>query len=600
MEKTAKKSWTTRAFLISLAALILCSVVNWGVITGWGNIKIEQLSLVGDDGSVYTALMYIPKGVSNENKAPALLSLHGASGNARNHEQYAMEYARRGFLVISVDSYGSGDGTYAEGMVDTFKINAAELYWKYMMECPLVDPTRTVVNGHSIGSTGSLHLAAKYNPTVCVPVDGFMGVYPSKDDLHYTGMICAITGDADAQNTDERLEPLKGLFEMDPSITIDGMMPEFNKIYGSFEEGNAKVLYLTPHGHEDAMNSHKGMEVQLDFVQQAMEVPNPIPGSQQIWHWKDTAGQIGMIAFAACLVFLALYLMEHSTFFASIKQPMPRNIGLRGKGLAISVICSLVFPLLVLKTGSFGLRALTDNNAIPLFTMGRANRAFVVVIGLAVLGFLTFILFLCTDGKKQNAKLDDFGVTNPGNAKLDWKLIGKAALLAVVTLFVGFAYLRLQRQIFGTDFYCLYWGYKPMAWNKFIYMVPYIIVWCICFIMAGVGMNVERRLPETGNEAKDTAIALAVNVVLAIATILAVVTIQLCLQRYVVLRTGTAMSNWNADLTRLWGMPAGVAIGTSINTYLYRKSGNIWTGVFLGGALCALGCVLYGGHGLYG
>lgn len=35
MEKTkTAKSRPTRVFLISLAALILCSVVNWGVITG--------------------------------------------------------------------------------------------------------------------------------------------------------------------------------------------------------------------------------------------------------------------------------------------------------------------------------------------------------------------------------------------------------------------------------------------------------------------------------------------------------------------------------------------------------------------------------------
>ena len=597
---TAKKSSTGKVLIIALVITILFSLLNWGIVSGWGDVKITQLSLVGDDGSNYTALMYVPKAASNENKVPALLSLHGASGNGRNHEQYALEYARRGFIVISPDSFGSGDGTYKQGMVDTWKINAAELYWKYMVECPMVDTTRTVVNGHSIGSTGTLHLAAKYNPTVAIPIDGFMGVYPSKDELHYTGMICAITGDADAQNVDKYLTPLKGLFELDPAIKIDGDMPEFNKLYGSFEAKNAKVLYLTPHGHEDAMNSHKGLEVQLDFVQKAMTVPNPIPGSDQIWQWKDVFGQLGMFSFAFTLVAFAVYLMERNAFFAGVKQPLPRNIGLRKVGLAISVVCAIVFPLIVLKTGSFGLRTLTDGNAISLFTMGRANRAFSVVIGLSILGLLTFILFLFTDGKKQNAKLVDYGMTSAGSTKLDWKLIGKSALLAFVVLAAGFAYLRLQRQVLGTDFYCLYWGYKPIAWNKFIYMVPYIIVWCICFIMAGVGMNIERRLPDTGNEKKDMAIACVVNVVLAILTISVVLLIQLHLQRHVLFRTATSMSTWKADLTRLWGMPAGVAVGTFINTYLYRKSGSIWPGVFLGGALCALGCVLYGGHGLYG
>lgn len=147
----------------------------------------------------------------------------------------------------------------------------------------------------------------------------------------------------------------------------------------------------------------------------------------------------------------------------------------------------------------------------------------------SVLGLLTFILFMFTDGKKQNATLRDYGMTSEGSAGVDWKLIGRSLLLAVVVLYMGFAYLRL-----------------------------------------------------------------------GIITITVVVFIQLYIQKHVMFRTGTAMKSWSADLTRLWGMPAGVAVGTFGNTYLYRKSGSIWPGVFLMGTLCALACVLHGAHGLFG
>lgn len=593
-----KKGRAGRVFVISLAILVLMSILNWGVVSGWGNVHIEEVALIGDNGSTYTGLMYIPSNATNDTPAPALLTIMGASGNARNHEVYAVEYARRGFIVLSVDNAGSGDATYDTSVEDTFRINVPELFWNYLMECPIVDKERTVVSGHSIGSTGSLHLAARHNPTVCVPIDGYMGVYPSSDELYYTGMVCAVTGDSDAQNTDERLTPLADLFRLDERVTIDGEF-EYNTVYGSFEDGSAKAVYMVPSGHEDAMINTTGMQVQLDFVQQAMEVPNPIDGSDQVWMWKDVFGLLGMFAFAVTLAALAVFLIQDSAFFASIKQPMPRNIGLRGKGLAISVVCSLVFPLIVLKTGCFGLTDLLATGDVELFSMGRANRAFTVVIGLSILGLLTFILFLFTDGKKQKATLCDYGVTTAGNNKLDFVLIGKSLLLAVVVLFVGFAYLRLQRQVLGTDFYCLYFGYKPIAWNKFIYMVPYIIVWIVCFIMAAVGMNIERRLPSTGSEGKDLAIALAVNIVLAIVTITVVLFVQYYIQTKILYRTATAMADWSADLTRLWGMPAGITVGTFCNTYLYRKTGNIWPGVFLGGTLAALGCVLYGGHGLY-
>ena len=41
-------------------------------------------------------------------------------------------------------------------------------------------------------------------------------------------------------------------------------------------------------------------------------------------------------------------------------------------------------------------------------------------------------------------------------------------------------------------------------------------------------------------------------------------------------------------------MPAGMFIGGAGNTYLYRKTGNIWLGAILMGIVCALAACLYG------
>lgn len=595
-EKTNAGKAATRIFVIALLVTICFSVLNWGVVTQWGDIKITPLRIVGHNGAEYTALAYVPSSATAQTPAPALLTMHGASGNARNHEEYAIEYARRGFVVISIDNFGSGDATMDPEFVGRWRCNAAELFWDYMLDLDIVDPDRTVISGHSIGSTGTLHMAAYENPTVAVPIDGFMGIYPSEDDMHYTGMICAISGEADSQNTIERLEPLLGLFKLDETIVTDDESLQFNHLYGSFEEKNAKVAYMVDSGHEDAMINTMGMQVQLDFVQQAMTVPNPIPGSNQVWHAKDYTGLLGMFAFAFMLISLAVMLIENTTWFASIQNPMPRNIGLRGIGMAVSIACAVIFPLLVLKTGAFGLTgALQEKNLLTkIFGMGRSNRAFTVVIGLSLLGVLTLILFIFTDGKKQNAKIRDYGLTSEGKTSLDWQLILKSLLLTAVVLFVGFAYLRLQREVFGTDFYAWYYGYKPIPWNKFIRFIPYMLVWCLCFIPGSIGMNVERRLPSTGSEAKDLVLQTVMNIVLSSVVVLVIVGIQWYLQHNVDFLAKTSMSSWKADLTRLWGMPAGMTIGALGQTYLFRKTGSIWPGVFLMGCLCALSCVLYG------
>ena len=598
-ENTAGKK-ATRVFAISLVVTLLLSILNWGVITGWGNIKITPMRVVGDNGATYTALMYVPKSATNEAPAPALLTLQGASGNARNHEEYAIEYARRGFVVISVDNFGSGDATIDYDSVGQWKTAIGDLFWDYMMGLDFVDPTRTVISGHSIGSTGTIHMAAYVNPTVAVPIDGFMGVYPSKDDMHYTGMICAITGIADSQNTIERLQPLLGLFKVDERIKTDDTELVLDKMYGSFEDGSAKVVYMTDSGHEDAMINKQGMQLQLDFVQQAMDVPNPLPGSDQTWMYKDFVGLFGMFAFAFMLMALAVALIENTAWFASIKNPIPRNIGLRGIGMGISVACAVVFPLVVLKTGAFGLTKLFQQAPVTeIFAMGRANRAFTVVIGLSLMGLLPLLLFVFTDGKKQKATLRDYGLTSEGKTGLDWMLILKSLILAVVVLFCGFAYLRWQRECFGTDFYAWYYGYKPIAWVKFVPQIKYLVIWCACFVLSSIGMNVERRLPSTGDENKDMVRQLVVNIFLNCIVIFVVVGVQWYLQHNVHFLDKTSLGTWAADITRLWGMPAGMAIGAFGNSYLYRKTGSIWPGVFLTGCLCALSCVLYGGYGYY-
>ena len=49
--------------------------------------------------------------------------------------------------------------------------------------------------------------------------------------------------------------------------------------------------------------------------------------------------------------------------------------------------------------------------------------------------------------------------------------------------------------------------------------------------------------------------------------------------------------NWTGQINRLWGVPAGMLIGTTGNTLCYRKTGNIWLGAILFGAIAAIiGC----------
>ena len=594
-----KLKQSTRAFLISLALLILLSLLNWGVITGWGDVKITKLKIAGDGGLTYTALMYTPSSATNENPAPGALFLHGNSGNARNHESWAVEYARRGYVVISVDNLGAADGEF-RNQYGNMAIPTA--FMRYMLTLNNVDTESILVSGHSMGGGFSYALASNDpdNVKTMIRSNAVNGMTKTNsmgapNEPGYYGNMLFINGTADKLN--ENVSSHQKVAELFKMNGVDVGEMEVGKVYGSFEAGQAvEYVLVQDQIHEAAFINKEHIKAHLDFAQQSMTAPHPIDPADQVWPYKDVCGLLGMLVFAATVVLFAVMMTETVPFFAQIKQPLPKNLGLRGPGLAISVVCAIVYPFVTLRFGSFGLVELFGSrgeNLAPLFSMRFTNIALATVLSLNIFGLIMLFVYYFTDGKKLGSNLRQLGLTSEGSTRLDFALIGKALLLGVISIALGWTYLAAQGAVLGTDFYCLFFGFKPIATLKFKYYIPYLVLWMLCFVVAAIGMNVERRLPSVGNEKADTAIAMAVNILLAAGSITAAVWFE----NHTQISLGSsavALANWGTDITRLWGMPVGMVIGAGGNTYLYRKTGNVWLGAFIMGMMCALSACLYG------
>ena len=234
---------------------------------------------------------------------------------------------------------------------------------------------------------------------------------------------------------------------------------------------------------------------------------------------------------------------------------MPRNIGLRGKGLAISMIAS-PFPLLCLYTESLGIvKLLGGTGGNSIFHVSYTTMALSFVIGLNLFGLVMRGVFWFTDAKRHDAAIRELGLTGENSTHIDFKAIGKSFILAGIVLLIAFTYLDIQQKVLGTEFYCLFFGVRPIALYKLPYYVPYIIVWILCFAIAAISINVERRLPSTGNEKLDTAIAVVFNCFCAAFTITLMIFVQYFLQVNVTHGTGRnpRMLLWNnyIFLTRL-------------------------------------------------
>ena len=597
--KKKRQKDTIRFFAVTLLLVILTAVLNWGIVSDWGNVKITRMTMVGRDGNQFSALLYVPKTATNATPAPALINFHGNAGNARNHESWAVEFARRGFVVLSVDQYGSGDSEqFMEkwGFGDGCMVEVGETYYNYLLDCGFVDSDNIVSAGHSMGCTSAMALGGKYNAKAILSAS-VVTLFP--DDYKpywesYQGNYLSATGDVETTPEKFAAANLAILQTREGFETAESF--ELDTLYGSFQEGNAYYATLdTQRIHEAAFVNQETIGKLLWFGQEAVDsVPNFIDSKDQVWMYKDYIGLLGIFCFGAFICAVALAVIELIPAFSIVRQPLPRNIGLRKGGYAVSAVCGILFPWIVLKTGTFGLLTPKNKNAMNygIFNFTYSNVAFYTVVGLSILGLLTFILFKYTDGKEQKMKLYELGLAPDGSEKLSLEMVLKTLAVALITLAVAFGAIQLQENLTGTDFYAWFFGFKSIPLFKIPHMLVYIVIWIACFILSGMGMNVERRLPTTGNETLDDILAVVVNVVLAIFAVVVIIAVKWHLQS--IGQDNKWLFTFSADTQRIWGMPTGMTVGVGGSTYLFRKTGNTWLTAILMGTVAALMCVLFG------
>ena len=220
MNKTVKRSLT--ALLVLIALIFGCMAIANSIQTDGGKVAVSLGSIETPAGTV-TYKLYVPETATEENKAPAVLLLHGYQNDRETCAAYAIELARRGAVVMSLDEYGHGsstagllergyvnhrvktifgedseeDGTFVSiGGADRYKLmmNFSNLsffderyttdadgntindssaggiagYW-ILSKMPMVDTTRMGVSGHSMGTWSSWSVAGFYSDFDIIP-----------------------------------------------------------------------------------------------------------------------------------------------------------------------------------------------------------------------------------------------------------------------------------------------------------------------------------------------------------------------------------------------------------------------------------------------
>ena len=131
--RKAREKWAVLLAVLLAAAFAALTAANT-VQTGHGAITVTEGVIDANRGDRHLGMMtyklYTPVSATQENKAPGVLLLHGYQNDRETNAAYAIELARRGVVVLSLDEYGHGfsePGLKERGYVNhTVKVNYGE------------------------------------------------------------------------------------------------------------------------------------------------------------------------------------------------------------------------------------------------------------------------------------------------------------------------------------------------------------------------------------------------------------------------------------------------------------------------------------------
>ncbi len=504
LAKKKNKIWLCIAIALMLVSMVFASLIQ----TDGGKVTVKDLRWETTMGVQMSGLLFVPDGVSAENKAPAIVVSHGMFNNREMQDANYVELARRGYVVLSMDmfSHGFSENVAHIGLVTTGMYEAV----KMLSTISYVDTTKIGITGHSLGGMSSNAAIAADN---AAPVQLISAVLLNCADATYadaeSGAFVDIYGNRDAgivaaqydeffmRQTDaegKETAPRDYLkYSSAQSFLNFGTDPagkdllKSDTVYTQEIDGKdaMRVIYNPAIIHPWSHFSQQSTAATIAFFDEALGAPNPIAATNQVWQWKECFNFLGLIGFAMFVVNFAI-LMAYTPFFSSIRKKevaAPRAFAKGGKlwfwgSLCAAAIFGAVTYLPILNNvGSFTMAKTPWGQSSP---WGIACWAAITGVFAIVCMLLSYFLLV----KKSGANAESIGV------KIGIKNLGKTALLALIVVVVSYGCVFFADYFFKTDYRLWVLGVKAFD-AKVIYtaVFPYLFLFLTYYVAASVAAN---------------------------------------------------------------------------------------------------------------
>jgi pimeloyl-ACP methyl ester carboxylesterase len=434
-----------------------------------GGIRIEDVRFKGAKGNTMSALLYIPPNATAQTPAPGILAVHGYINSRETQDGFAIEFARRGYVVLALDQTGHGYSdppAFANGFGGPDGL-------AYLRGLDIVDKNNIGLEGHSMGGWTVLAAAtAMPNDYKSMVLEGSSTGKPFAADGTPSwprNVALVFAQYEEFSNLMWGVERARDVVQSPKLWALFGTQGavEPGKVYGDIAQGTARALYTPAITHPAEHISRQAIGYSLDWFAKTLQGGTPRPSDDRIWFRKEIGTLIALTGFVVLLIGVFDGLLE-APLFSHLRLPeiadgtMPEPVAATGGRWTTAFLLTALIPALTYYP-AFALAGTFVKPSVYL-PQGITNQIMVwaIINALIALALMPF----------APRRASRAGIIVP------------SILIALATIIVGYAALWLADLAFKIDFRFWIVALKLMSPRQFLIFLMYLIPFTAFFVIA--------------------------------------------------------------------------------------------------------------------
>ncbi|MEL7186075.1 MAG: prolyl oligopeptidase family serine peptidase [Pseudomonadota bacterium] len=501
-----------RLLAIALLIIVASSWIASRIQTAGDDIVLHSMKIPTQNGQWVVTDWFKPRSATAETPAPLIYVVPGFQRSKEALSNIAIELARRGFVVASIDPYAQGSSSASlsrrAATTEGYGLFALVEYAASTDNLNYIDRNRIGATGHSAGGNAAIRAANYFGRQAIHSGE------PSKlDSVYVSGYVLTLTDEVlddvrsnvgvsyafydegayrnELGNGDMRVAP-EALRAVNSGLAAGDAISavEIGNWYGDKSTRTLRVVHNERVLHPFQPYIAEATANQIEYFQTVFDWQSDLDPYDQVWLWKEILGVIALIAGLVALVPMGQLLLR-THWFAALVYPVPPPLSPpAGKGCVIFwttftigalIACFTYIPMAELSQKLF---VAASTRQLTWFFPQRMNNAVMLWALLnGSIGFLMFWLSYRFYGKHHGNSPARWGVATNGNELFK-------TLLAALVLFAGFFLILFTVYYFlHVDYRFLFMGVRVFQPELLVLLAMYVPFFFVFFLSNSLRIN---------------------------------------------------------------------------------------------------------------